>query len=420
MTTYQVFERWQAGTIREGLSQSRVLLLEGPRQCGKTTLAKLIGEDPGARAIYRTLDDQTLLNAALEDPHGFVAHGDQLMIIDEVQRAPQLLAAVKKDVDENQKPGRFLLTGSANIMTLPKVKESLAGRVRKVRLRPLAQGEIERNKPHFLEIARAGGWRDISASGDQLSKDAYIEMALAGGYPEAVRLHQGRARRQWHNDYLEALIDRDLRDVANIRRKDNLFKLVEVLAAWSSRFMDATAISAALGTSRPTLETYINALETLYLVDRLTPWSKTDYARVGKQDKLFITDTGLMGSTLNWSFEKVRLDGSLNGKLIETLVYAQLTALLESQAEDFRLYHYRDREQRELDFLIEGEDGQLIGIEVKAGSNVEQRDFRHLKWFRDNLAGGREFQGLVLYTGEQRAAFGPQMWAVPISMLFRG
>ena len=168
MTTYQGFERWQAETIREGLSQSRVLLLEGPRQCGKTTLAKLIGEDPGARAIYRTLDDQTLLNAALEDPHGFVAHGDQLMIIDEVQRAPQLLAAVKKDVDENQRPGRFLLTGSANIMTLPKITESLAGRVRKVRLRPLAQGEIERNKPLFLEIARAGGWRDISASGDQL------------------------------------------------------------------------------------------------------------------------------------------------------------------------------------------------------------------------------------------------------------
>ena len=170
--------------------------------------------------------------------------------------------------------------------------------------------------------------------------------------------------------------------------------------------------------SRPTLETYINALETLYLVDRVKPWSKTDYARVGKLDKLYMADTGLMAAILNWSFEKVRLDGSLNGKLIETLIYTQLSALLESQDENYRLYHYRDREQREVDFIIEAEDDSLIGVEVKAGSHVEPRDFRHLKWFRENLAHDRPFQGLVLYTGEHVASFGPQMWAVPMSKIF--
>ena len=418
MTTHQSFQRWQEDQIRTGLSHSRVLLLEGPRQCGKTTLAKRISDGLDVRGIYRTLDDLTLLNSAIDDPHGFVAHGDELMVIDEVQRAPQLLAAVKKDVDENQTPGRFLLTGSANIMTLPKVTESLAGRVRKVRLRPLALGEIARLEPRFLELARVGGWRDASEETFSAAKDSYIEMALAGGYPEAVRLSGSRARRQWHIDYLGALMDRDLKDVANIRRKDNLFKLVEVLAAWSSRFMDATAISTALGVSRPTLETYINALETLYLVDRVKPWFKTDYARVGKQDKLYMSDTGLMAAILNWSFDKVRLDGSLNGKLIETLIYTQLAALLESQTENYRIYHYRDREQRELDFIIEAEDDSLIGVEVKAGSHVEPRDFRHLKWFNENLAKDRPFQGLVLYTGEHIASFGPQMWAVPISKLF--
>ena len=418
MTMHQGFRRWQEDPIRAGLLHSRVLLLEGPRQCGKTTLAKRISESQDVRGIYRTLDDLTLLNAALDDPHGFVAHGDELMVIDEVQRAPQLLAAVKKEVDENQKPGRFLLTGSANIMTLPKVTESLAGRVRKVRLRPLALGEIERLNPSFLNLATAGGWQDTAEASAPLTKDNYIERALAGGYPEAVRLNGVRARRQWHMDYLSALMDRDLKDVANIRRKDNLFKLVEVLAAWSSKFMDVTAISAALGVSRPTLETYINALETLYLVDRVKPWSKTDYARVGKQDKLYMADTGLMAATLNWSFEKVRLDGSLNGKLIETLIYTQLSALLESQDENYRLYHYRDREQREVDFIIEAEDDSLIGVEVKAGSHVEPRDFRHLKWFRENLAHERPFHGLVLYTGEHVASFGPQMWAVPTSKIF--
>lgn len=193
MTTHQSFRRWQEDQIRAGLSHSRVLLLEGPRQCGKTTLAKRIGDSLDVRGIYRTLDDLTLLNAAIDDPHGFVAHGDELMVIDEIQRAPQLLAAVKKDVDENQTPGRFLLTGSANIMTLPKVTESLAGRVRKVRLRPLALGEIARLEPRFLALARVGGWRDASEETVSAAKDSYIEMALAGGYPEAVRLSGSRA-----------------------------------------------------------------------------------------------------------------------------------------------------------------------------------------------------------------------------------
>lgn len=420
MTTHQDFARWQTGPIRDGLAESRVLLLEGPRQCGKTTLAKLIGEGLETRGLYRTLDDVTLLNAALDDPHGFVAHDDGLMIIDEVQRAPILLPAVKKDVDENQKPGRFMLTGSANIQTLPKVTESLAGRVRKIRLRPLAQGEIDGAVPRFMQTAMAGAWRDVDLGRDPLNKHAYIELALRGGYPEAVRLVSPRARRQWHKDYLEALIDRDLRDVANIRRKDSLIKLVEVLAAWSSKFMDVAAIGSALSLSRSTLDAYVNAVETLYIIDRVKPWSKTDYARVGKQDKLFMTDTGLMASCLNWSFDNVRLDGELNGKLIETLVYTQLAALLESRAEGFNLYHYRDREKREIDFVVEGDDGAVLGLEVKAGSNLDHRDFRHLKWFRDTMATGRAFQGVILYTGEHVAPFGPQMWGVPISALFRG
>jgi hypothetical protein len=413
------YSRWQEARLREALVHSRVVLIEGPRQCGKTTLAKEVARGGDQNAIYRTLDDLTLLNAALDDPHGFVDHGDELMIIDEIQRAPQLLAAIKKDVDENQKPGRFLLTGSANIATLPKASESLAGRVSKIRLRPLALGEVERARPGFLEIAKTGNWRDWAATPTSDNKDAYIQFALAGGYPEALRLPTERARRRWHRDYIEALIDRDLRDVANIRRRDNLAKLVEVLAAWSSKFMDATSISGALGVSRPTLETYINALETLYLVDRVQPWTKSDYARIGKQEKLFMADSGLMSAVLNWSFDKVRLDGSLNGKLIETLVYAQLAALLESDEEDYQLYHYRDREQREVDFIVESEDDSVIGIEVKAGSSVGPGDFRHLKWFQANLAQDRPFQGLVLYTGEQAVSFGPNLWAVPASRLFR-
>ncbi|MGN6424324.1 MAG: ATP-binding protein [Asticcacaulis sp.] len=408
------YQRWQASSIRTALKERRVILLEGPRQCGKTTLARQMAGG-GEGTIYRTLDDQTLLNSAFEDPHGFVAHGNELMIIDEVQRAPLLLPAVKKDVDENETPGRFILTGSANIQSLPKVNESLAGRVRKVRLRPLSEGELENAQPQFLARIFAGDAKSLPAS--TLNKDDYLTRALRGGFPEAVRLGSERQRRLWHKDYLQALIDRDLRDIANIRRQDSLLKLIEALAAWSSKYMDVSAIGASLSLTHGTLESYINAVETLYLVDRVRPWTKTDYARIGKKDKLFMADTGLMASCMGWSLDKVRLNGELNGKLIETFVYTQLAALVDASSGEYTLSHYRDREKREVDFLVENDDA-IVGIEVKAGTNIDADSFKHLKWFKANMAGEKPFYSIVLYSGEYTVSFGEGLWAVPTSALW--
>lgn len=410
------YPRWQASAIDDALHSRRVILLEGPRQCGKTTLAKQVssGEE---EVIYRTLDDQTLLNSALDDPHGFVAHGDHLMIIDEIQRAPALLTAVKKDVDENQKPGRFILTGSANIQSLPKVNESLAGRVRKLRLRPLSEGELERRQPRFLERVFSGDFQAFPTS--DLIKDDYLKRALRGGFPEAILMTTPRERQLWHKDYLDALIERDLKDIANIRRQDSLLKLIEALAAWSSKFMDISAIGSSLSLTHGTLEAYINAVETLYLIDRVRPWTKTDYARIGKKDKLFMADTGLMASCLNWTLDKVRLDGELNGKLMETFVYTQLAALIDAGKGEYSLSHYRDREKREVDFVIEDSGEAIIGLEVKAGTNIDSGSFKHLKWFKTNMAAGKAFTGIVLYSGEHTVSFGENMWAVPTSALWR-
>lgn len=420
------YTRWQADTLQKNLPKRRVHILAGPRQCGKTSLVKEIAIGKGT---YRTLDDPTLLNAAMSDPQGFVRHDDGLMIIDEVQRAPLLLQAIKQDVDENQKPGRFLLTGSANIQSLPGVTESLAGRVSKLRLRPLALGEIYNVPPHFLDKAfrqefnarkpyRAG----MNDAGEALEaswyKDRYLSEAFHGGFPEARRLMDELEQRAWHKDYINALIERDLKDITHIKRKDAMVKLIEVLAAWSSKFMDVASICSNLSLSRPTVESYINALEALYLVDRVRPWHKTDYDRIGKREKLFLSDTGVMAAVLRWRFSKVRLDGDLNGKLLETFIFNQLAAHLDVHENMYQLTHYRDGEQREVDFVVEREDGAVLGIEVKASSVIDKSAFKHLVWFRDHMVPGQEFIGIVLYTGEHIVSFGPNLWAVPMSSLW--
>jgi len=417
------YHRWQEQNIIQALDHRRVILLAGARQCGKTTLAKQLSKTltkikKKPSPIYYTLDDSTLLDAALLDPHGFVTHDQQLMIIDEVQRAPRLLQAIKMDVDITKNPGRFLLTGSANIQSLPSVNESLAGRVRKIDLKPLAQGEIVGSKPDFLRNAFK---QKFSKSPSKYTKDDYLELAFKGGYPEAIEQKNLRERKRWHNDYIDTILERDLQDIAQIRRKDSIRKLVVVLAAWSSKYIDITGIGQELSVTRPTLETYINALEALFLIDRIRPWQTSDYDRISKQEKMFMVDTGLMTSLLSWAPEKVRLDGALNGKLIESYVYTQLIAILTSDDNEYDLYHYRDREKREVDFIIQHENGDILGIEVKAGSAVNADSFKHLRWFKERMADKveKKFTGIVLYTGEHSIPFGKNMWAVPISALWQ-
>jgi predicted AAA+ superfamily ATPase len=403
-----LYPRWQAAGLKAAMAERRVALLTGPRQCGKSTLARTLAAD---KAEYRTLDDQTLRQAAESDPHGFVRHDAPTLIIDEIQRVPDLLPAIKKVVDVDNRPGRFLLTGSVNVQELPSVRESLAGRIAKVRLRPLAHGELVRSKPRFLERAFAGSF---DHGGVVFSRDELIEIAFRGGFPEAVRL-DGRPRRRWHRDYVEALLDRDLRDIARIHRLDAMRDLVRVLAAWSSKLMDISAIGSGLSIRRPTLESYINALETLYVTERVRPWTRTDYDRVGKQDKLFMSDCGLMASVLGWRIDQVRLDADRVGKLFETLAFNESAAQIDAADDGCELFHYRDRQKREIDFMIERDDGALLGIEVKAAATVNKRDFGHLAWFRDNLAKDRPFTGIVLYAGEAPGSFGKGLWAVPFS-----
>ena len=406
------YPRWQTQVVKTLLGERRAVVLTGPRQCGKTTLARnLVSED----VLYRTLDDETIRQAAETDPKSFVIHDAQTMIIDEIQRVPALLPAIKLVVDRDNRPGQFLLTGSVAVQKLPSVQESLAGRIGKVRLRPLTQAEMTVGYPTFLDAAFS---RNFGKGGRILDRPQLIDVAVRGGYPEAIRLADQR-RRRWHRDYIDALLDRDLRDITQIQRMDAMRALIRTVAAWSGKLMDVSAIGSGLSIQRPTLESYLNALETLYLIERVPAWTRTDYGRVGKREKIFMTDAGLAASILRWRRADIDLDPDRLGKLFENFVFAELAAQIDAADGRYALHHYRDREKREIDFLIEREDQALLGIEVKASTTVTKGDFKHLSWFRDGPGAGSAFTGVVLYSGEFSLSFGDGLWAVPHSALWQ-
>ena len=407
------FSRWRTKNIIDGLKTRRVVVISGARQTGKTTLAKQTLDE---NSLFRSLDINTFYESAVNDPAGFIKNDRGTMVIDEIQKVKKLITEIKYAVDNNNRPGQYLLTGSADINSLPEVTESMAGRMKNIRLRPLTQGEILGNEPKFLERAYA---LDFPKQILGYDKKAILDLAFRGGFPEAVLLENQKNRIDWHKDYISALIKNDLKDAANINRQSVLSDLIGILASWSGKYMDISPICGSLGISRPTLNIYINALETLFLFDRAAPWIKTDYDRVGRSHKHYAADTGFMLAMLGWKQDEVMMNVDRSGKLIETFIYQELAAQVDLDS-SYKLYQYRDREKREIDFLIERDDGALIGIEAKASLSVSSDDFKHLKWFRENIIKGKnKFFGLVLYSGEQTLSFGDNFLAVPIPALWQ-
>ena len=405
------YPRWQKDLIRKILKVRRVVVVSGPRQSGKTTLVKQVA---ARNDIFRTLDNDDFLKVALSDPTGFVRHNTKgTMILDEIQKAPLLLSAIKQVVDENNTPGQFLLTGSADMKTLPTISDSLAGRISHIRLRTLTIGELLGKRPSFFERAFKKDW---PAQIKGYDKAAVIALAFRGGYPEVVKLPEA-ARERWHTDYAESLLNRDLRDIANIQRQDVMRSLLYVLAAWSGKLMDIAGICGKLSASRRTVESYINALLALHLFERLPPWLRTDYDRVGRREKIFATDTGFMAGLLRWRLDDVLMDTDRSGKIVETIVFNELAAQIDLR-DGWRFYHYRDRLNREIDFIVENDQGELLGIEVKAGASFSTNDCRHMVWFKENIVPDRSFTGIVLHSGQDILPLGENMYAVPTAALW--
>lgn len=401
------FRRYSAARVTTALKDTPVVMVNGPRQSGKTTLVR---DFAGAGRAYLTLDDDTVLQAARGDPAGFLRGLDRV-IIDEVQRAPELLRAMKRLIDDDRRPGRFLLTGSANVLTLPQVSESLAGRMEVVSLLPLSRAEIRGRKPAFLEKALAG---KLVRPPETMIGGDLVRAVLTGGYPEMLQRQDARRRQAWARDYLKAIIQRDVRDIAEVGKLDQLPHLLRVLAHHSGRLTNFTRIGGQLGLDDKTTGRYVAILEQLFLVRRVEPWFSNRLNRLVKTPRLHFLDSGLLAATLGATEERIAKDRAILGPVLETFVFSEILKQSEWLDESCILHHYRDKDQDEIDIVLETGGGALIGIEVKAAATVSAADFRGLRKLGD--ARGDDLRlGVVLYDGENIVPFGDHLFAAPIS-----
>lgn len=410
MNTPKLFTRRIEPRIAEAMADTPVVLLAGPRQAGKTTLVRQLAQ---GRLRYLTLDDDLTLLSAHQDPVGMIRSLDRA-VIDEIQRAPQLLLAIKKSVDEDRRPGRFVLTGSANLMALPTVADSLAGRIETLSLLPLSQCEIEGRSTNWLDTVFAG---QLPQPGSSSRADDLVGRVLRGGYPEAMSRSTARRRTTWARQYLDSIIQRDVPDVAGIERLDQLPRFLRALAQTAGQMCNYTQLAGQVGLDGKTAAKYVGIFEQMYLLKRVDVWARNRLNRVVKTPKLQFTDSGLLATLLDLTAQEVENDRTRFGNVLETFVFAELLKHTTTAEGDYRLMYYRDADKVEVDVVIENAAGQLVGVEVKATATVQESALRGLKKL-SGLAGDSFKMGILLYDGDEIMPLGDRIWAAPLSTLW--
>ena len=406
------YPRFAKTRLTDALADTPVVLVHGPRQCGKTTLAREVGDAAGY--AYVSFDDDVALAAAKADPLGFISDLPPRSVLDEVQRAPSLFTALKAAVDRDRTPGRFILTGSANVLLVPTLADSLAGRMEILRLHPLAQGELGRRAPRFLDALFGGTFklRRTERLGGELA-----ERIVAGGYPAALVRSSARRRTAWYRDYIETIIQRDVRELARINSLDALPRLLQFAAAQTARLLNVADLAAPFQLSRPTIRDYVTLLERVFLLERLPPWHSNRLSRLIKTPKLHMGDTGVAAALMGLDAAALQKDRETLGQLIETFVFQELRRQASWQEDAIAFHHFRDKDGAEVDIVLERAGQRLAGIEVKASATVTAADFRGLAKLK-NAAGQRFAGGVVLYDGETSAGFGDRLYAVPLRHLW--
>ena len=412
MIKQRLYPRLLGKNIVEALADTPVVLVSGPRQAGKTTLVRQLAI-PEMR--YVTLDDELAMLAAREDPAGMIRSLDRA-VIDEVQRAPQLLLAIKKSVDEDRRPGRFLLTGSANLMLLPKVADSLAGRMETFTLLPFSQSELQESALNWIDSVFSGSLPDI---GSPVLGSELVDTVLRGGFPEAVSRENQRRGTAWIRQYIAAIIQRDVRDMASIEKLDQLPRFLRALAMGSGQMCNYTSLGGQVGLDSKTAAHYTGVFEQMFLLKRLEPWTRNRLKRLVKTPKLQFLDSGILAFLMDLGVVEAERDRRRFGNVLEAFIYSELLKHATVADGDYRLLYYRDLDKVEVDVVIENAGGQVVGVEVKASATVRSDDLHGLKKLA--AAAGDDFKsGVLLYDGTDTLPLGNGIWAVPLSTLWGG
>lgn len=408
-------ERHLAPHLLAALADTPVVFVQGPRQCGKTTLVRTLS-GRGYDTEYLTLDDAVVLAAARNDPDGFVDGLPERVILDEAQRAPDLFRAIKRSVDARRRPGRFLLTGSSHALVLPRVSESLAGRMEVITLRPFSQGEIEGRKEGFIDACFGREFaphrcRDAAWA-------ALAERIVRGGFPEVLGRANEARRGAWFASYVTTMLERDVRDLTNVHHLSDLPRLLRLIAARSSGVLNLADVARDAHLPPSTLQRHWALLEALFFVQALPPWSGNLTSRLAKAPKALLGDTGLLCHLLGLDSDRLKSDDLMVGAALETFVAGELAKQAAWSRTRTALYHYRTHKQQEVDIVLEDARGRLVGIEVKKTASPIADDFKGLRHLRE-AAGRRFLRGVLLYTGAESVAFGPDLHAVPVSAIWK-
>lgn len=402
-----------SSNIEEALLDTPVIVINGARQVGKSTFIESLIKN-GHEASYVTLDDSTYLSAALKDPEAFLQAFSGKTAIDEIQRAPGLLLPIKRLVDRERRSGQYILTGSANVLVLPKLSDSLAGRMEINTLWPLSQGEIRSHKETFVDRVFA---EQLPTETPFIAWEDICDLLVKGGYPEALERQSQKRRKKWFKSYVTSLLQRDIRDLAHIEGLTEIPNLLALLANRSANLLNFSTLAQSAGIPTTTLKRYISLLSTIFLVVFLPPWCKNQSKRLVKSPKVYLNDSGLLCALREVNQETLIKARSAAGPILENFVVMEMLKQITWSELQPELYHFRTQAGQEVDIVLELPHGRLVGIEVKSSSMVNHNDFKGLKALAES-AGDNFYRGIILYTGENAVTFGPNLHAIPLAALW--